>query len=480
MIKMIQRATASSKEGARGIVKGVIACAFQNIAFMLPTSLLYLLVSDMMNGGIPQGRTALYIIACMACFAAILITTWFQYNNTYFTTYEESGKRRLGLAEQLRKLPLSFFGKKDLAGVRRTLGLCIVLAGACAALFVAVAQGFGGFCVGLFSEESAVTARGVEYLSIASWGYLFKALVYPFGAVHKSTGHAKLPMLSGLAGLLVNMFLNYCLIFGNLGFPMLGVRGAAIATLIGSAVDCGTLLFFSFARDTAARAKWHELFDHVFANIRPFIAVSAPVLLDDSIWALGMLAQNAIYGKMGTDAFAAMMIVGTVDKLSFILLQGIGTAAAVVIGNTLGASGQDDAYVYGKRFLWLSALVGTLVAVLVCTLGVYIPYLYTNTTPATQALAADTTFVMGFALPLWALNFTIIVGILRSGGDTRAAAIIDLLPMWVISIPLSLLVGLYFKLPLPYVYACQHVASLVRLWFALRRTHRGEWARQLV
>jgi MATE efflux family protein len=373
-----------------------------------------------------------------------------------------------------------YFGKKDLAGVRRTLGLCIVLAGACAALFVAVAQGFGGFCVGLFSDEAAVTARGVEYLTIASWGYLFKALIYPFGAVHKSTGHAKLPMLSGLAGLLVNMFLNYCLIFGNLGFPMLGVRGAAIATLIGSAVDCGTLLFFSFARDTAARAKWHELFDHVFANIRPFVAVSAPVLLDDSIWALGMLAQNAIYGKMGTDAFAAMMIVGTVDKLSFILLQGIGTAAAVVIGNTLGASGQDDAYVYGKRFLWLSALVGTLVAVLVCTLGVYIPYLYTNTTPATQALAADTTFVMGFALPLWALNFTIIVGILRSGGDTRAAAIIDLLPMWAISIPLSLLVGLYFKLPLPYVYACQHVASLVRLFFALRRTNQGKWARQLV
>lgn len=373
-----------------------------------------------------------------------------------------------------------YFGKKDLPGVRRTLGLCIVLSGGCAVLFLAVAQGFGGFCVRLFSDEAAVAARGVEYLTIASWGYLFKSIVYPYGAVHKSTGSAKLPMLSGCIGLVVNMFLNYCLIFGNLGCPMLGVRGAAIATLIGSAVDCTMLLLFSYARDTAARAKWHELFDHVFANLRPFIAVSAPVLLDDSIWAFGMLVQNAIFGKMGTDAFAAMMIVGTVDKLSFILLQGVGTAAAVVIGNTLGASGQEDAYVYGNRFLWLSALVGTLVAVLVCTLGIYVPYLYTNTAPATQALAAETTFVMGLALPLWALNFTIIVGILRSGGDTRVAAIIDLLPMWVIAIPLSALVGLYFKLPLPYVYACQHVASVVRLYFALRRTHRGEWARQLV
>lgn len=115
MVKMIQRATASSRQGAVGIVKGVIACAFQNIAFMLPVSLLYLLVADLMDGGVTGGRVIFYVAGCIVCFAAILITTWFQYNNTYFTTYEESGKRRLNLAEQLRKLPLSFFGKKDLA-----------------------------------------------------------------------------------------------------------------------------------------------------------------------------------------------------------------------------------------------------------------------------------------------------------------------------------------------------------------------------
>lgn len=121
MVKMIQRATASSRQGAVGIVKGVIACAFQNIAFMLPVSLLYLLVADLMDGGVTGGRVIFYVAGCIVCFAAILITTWFQYNNTYFTTYEESGKRRLNLAEQLRKLPLSFFGKKDLADLTSTI-----------------------------------------------------------------------------------------------------------------------------------------------------------------------------------------------------------------------------------------------------------------------------------------------------------------------------------------------------------------------
>lgn len=121
MIKWIQKKTASSPEGARGLMRGILACALQNMAFMLPTSLLYFLASDLMEGGIRGGRLAFYIVGCVVCFAGILLTTWFQYNSTYFTTYEESGKRRLSLAERLRKLPLSFFGKKDLADLTSTI-----------------------------------------------------------------------------------------------------------------------------------------------------------------------------------------------------------------------------------------------------------------------------------------------------------------------------------------------------------------------
>ena len=120
MIEKIQKATASSSEGARGLVWGVLACAMQNIAFMLPTSLLYFLVKDLMEGT-AKGRTAFYVCGCVVCFALIFVTTWFQYNGTYFTTYRESGKRRLALAERLRRLPLSFFGKRDLADLTSTI-----------------------------------------------------------------------------------------------------------------------------------------------------------------------------------------------------------------------------------------------------------------------------------------------------------------------------------------------------------------------
>lgn len=121
LVKTIQKKTASSKQGAKGIIKGIIACAFQNMAFIFPTTLLYFLVADMLGGGVQGGRITFYVVGCVICFALIFLTTWFQYNNTFFTTYEESGKRRLGLAERLRKLPLSFFGKRDLADLTSTI-----------------------------------------------------------------------------------------------------------------------------------------------------------------------------------------------------------------------------------------------------------------------------------------------------------------------------------------------------------------------
>lgn len=120
MLKKIQRATASSPEGARGLVTGVLACALQNISFMLPTGLLYFLVRDLLAGA-AAGRTGFYVCGCIVCFALILLATRFQYNSTFFTTYKESGKRRLALAERLRKLPLAFFGKRDLADLTSTI-----------------------------------------------------------------------------------------------------------------------------------------------------------------------------------------------------------------------------------------------------------------------------------------------------------------------------------------------------------------------
>lgn len=121
MIEKIQKTFALSRQGAVDLIKGCIACALQNISFMFPVGLLYYLVSNLMAGGVKQGRTVFYVSGCVLCVGLIFLTTWFQYNATYLATYTESGVRRISLAEKLRKIPLSFFGKKDLADLTSTI-----------------------------------------------------------------------------------------------------------------------------------------------------------------------------------------------------------------------------------------------------------------------------------------------------------------------------------------------------------------------
>ena len=164
MIEKIQKATASSPEGAKGLIKGILACAFQDVAFMLPTSLLYCLVRDLM-AGTTVGRAGFYTAGCIGCFALIFLTTWFQYNGTYFATYKESGVRRLSLAERLRKLPLSFFGKRDLADLTSTIMAdCEVLEKTCS-----------HFIPGLFGSLISTTLIALS-LFVFDWRMALAAL----------------------------------------------------------------------------------------------------------------------------------------------------------------------------------------------------------------------------------------------------------------------------------------------------------------
>ena len=121
MIKKLQKKYALSEQGAKDLIKGCLACVLQNLSFMFPVGLLYYLVGDLMNGGVPGEKIPFYVAGCVVCIGLILLTTFFQYNATYFATYKESGIRRITLAEHLRKIPLSFFGKKDLADLTSTI-----------------------------------------------------------------------------------------------------------------------------------------------------------------------------------------------------------------------------------------------------------------------------------------------------------------------------------------------------------------------
>jgi putative MATE family efflux protein len=371
-----------------------------------------------------------------------------------------------------------YWGRKDIPGVRSAMGLSMILGTVVTALFFAAVQLFPGQLVSLFSKDPLVIGYGIDYLRIASIGYLLRILIYSYGSALKSCAKPLLPMISGAAALLVNVFFNYCFIFGNLGFPELGVKGAAIATLIGTVLDVMVLLISVYWKDMAPAARFRDLIKQNWAGFVKFLQVFIPVFLDDAIWAVGISLQSFFIARMGTEAFAAMMIVNTVDKLSFVFLIGIGTACAVMLGNSMGAGEHEKALLYSKRYLVLSALVGVVIGALIAGPGVFIPELY-NVSQSIRKLSADTIRILGFVICTSGLNFTINIGILRSGGDTHAAALIDLLPLWLLALPAVAITGLVFHLPLPVVFLSTIPSNIVRLVWGLVRARTGGWLRTL-
>lgn len=371
------------------------------------------------------------------------------------------------------------WGRRDVPAVRSSLGLAFIFGGSFTLLIFALAQLFPTFIVSSFVSEDPSIAEGVDYLRIASFGYLLRALIYPLGSAQRSCGNAKLPMLTGAAALLVNIALNYVLIFGKLGAPALGVKGAAIATVIGASLDALLLFLVTYVKRTPAAARLRELMKQTREGLRAYIRVATPIVLDDGLWAVGLVAMSYIIGRMGDAPFAANTIVGTVDRLTFILLAGIGNASAVVLGNTLGEGGLERAHSYSKRFIVLAGLTGVVMAAVTLLWLVDVPDIY-NVSPEIKRLARGCIAVLALFLPTSGVNYAVLVGILRAGGDTRYAAVVDLLPMFALSVPLAAIFGLWLNYDLIWVYfMCNIPASIVRFIFGVWRVRRGSWAQTL-
>lgn len=372
-----------------------------------------------------------------------------------------------------------YYGKKDVKGIQSSLGFCLMTAILVCVLSLCAVQLWPAQLVGVFNPDPAVIEYGRQYIVIASFGYLCKGIIYSYGTANKATGHAMLPMLSGLCGLAVNIFFNYCMIFGNLGFPAMGVEGAAYATIIGCVADIAMLISMNYVKRTVAAARLKAMLAQTVEGVRQKLVISVPVLVNDMLWALGSSLYMAFYGRMGTDTFAAMTIFGTIDKLVFIAVLGMGTACSVMLGNSIGAGEQDQARRNCSRFLAIGTLAAVALGVLVSLVGSRIPWLY-NVSEQVRVLAGDTITVYGALMWLSMYNFIIIVGTLRAGGDTKAGAMIDVLPMWLWSVPSLFVFGVLMKLPLPTVFFIMiFPAELARLIFATLRMRKGRWMRDL-
>ncbi len=312
-----------------------------------------------------------------------------------------------------------FWGRNDVPNLRRVLGLCLMIAISASLIFFALSQLLPSEILGIYTTDSEVIRLGAEYIRTYSWTFLFMAVTFSYAFVMRSTGDVKTPTTISVGALLISTFLSYSLIFGEFGLPELGIQGAAVAAVFSRGLECFALLIATYTRNSPAAATIRELTDFGAPFVARVIKPMSPVILNELFWALGITTYNVIYGRMGTESFAAMSIVATIEQMAFVVFIGISNATSVLVGNRIGAGKEEEAYIYAGRSLGLGIMGGIVMGLLLQIVKTPVLSLY-NVSPEVIANASNVINVITFFLWVRVNNMTIVVGVLRAPAATRA------------------------------------------------------------
>ena len=386
-----------------------------------------------------------------------------------------------GVTSGMAIFTAQFWGKRDEASIRLVLGISLSISVLASGLFTLAALLIPETIMGFYTEDRAVIELGASYLRIVGLSYIMVGIVTSYMAVLRSMAMVMLTAVVTVMALIFKTGLGYILIFGKWGLPALGVRGAAIATALGWTFELILLLILVYALRTplAANPLTFFRFDRVF--LFRVLRTSMPAAVNEVFWSFGITVYNAVYARIGTDAIAAVNINATIEELFFVLFIGLGNACSVMVGNKIGAGEKDISYEYGRRFLTLGIL-GALLAGMTVIL-IREPFIGLGLYDISPAAADDLRMLMlAFSLSLWlrAHNFMLFIGALRAGGDTRFAMFMEIFSIWTVGVPMALLGGFVFHLPVYWVYVMVLAEEAVKAIVIQFRFHSRKWIHDLV
>lgn len=373
-----------------------------------------------------------------------------------------------------------YWGVKDIKNIRRTLGIDILLGGGMSVLFMAIAFFLAPQVLGLFSSDPNVIELGTQYLHIVAVSYFFTAMSFAINFNCRAIHMLKVPTAINTLALFINLGLNYLLIFGKLGLPRMGVRGAAYATLIARLVEFVLMFLCVYSqKEHPLAAKIGELFSFDRQLFTKVLKTSLPVIVSEGGWSLGNAVYYIAYGMLGASALAVVQVASTINDLFQCLFFGIGNASAVMIGNELGRRNEDTAYDYAVVFLKMTFVVNVVVSLglFLSRGGVIALYDFDQ---QTNIMLANTITVYAIYMMPKMFTYMLFCGILRSGGDTKICMILDLLGVWLIGVPLAFLGVLVLKLPLHWAVAMVFFEEWFKLVFSLIRFKSRKWAHTLI
>ena len=379
-----------------------------------------------------------------------------------------------------------FFGKQDHEGVKYTFRFKIYVSLALYAVAMLLLMTCGDRLISLYLHEGGETGDltltlnfAKEYLAVSLIGLLPYTLTQIYAGTLREIKHTLPPMTAGILGVVVNLTLNYILIFGKLGFPALGVSGAAIATVIARLIECAIVISW-----THTHKKKCQFIKRVYRSlyipahlVRSISLTGLPLLLNETVWALGQAVLLQCYSVRGIATVSAMNITNTVYNTFSVLFMAVGSAIAILLGHELGAGRTQEARDSARKMITFSIGTGILCGLLVAASAPFFPHIY-NTTDEVRMLAVKLTLILALSSPLHsylhATYFTI-----RSGGKTLITFLFDSGYVWVINVTLAFLLCRFSALAFPTVYLIIHLSDTAKAVLGLILVRNGGWATDL-
>ncbi|AOY53261.1 MATE family efflux transporter [Clostridium perfringens] len=379
-----------------------------------------------------------------------------------------------GLAGGSNIMISQYWGKGNVKTIHKILAImyrvCLLITG----IFIFIALFLPKYFMGIFSTDKAVIDFGASYLRIVCIGYLFYSITNCTIMMLRSVKTVSISIIVYTASLVVNSILNWIFIFGNLGAPELGIRGAAIATICARITEFSIVLVFMFIYERKIGLKIEHLLKLDKEILKDYVGLCTPVLCNELLWAIGASMISVIVGRMGTEVVAANSINGVAHQFVTVFIFGMSNATAVIIGNTIGEGKKEKAKEYAYSIGIFSVVMGCISGLMILLIKPFVVNFY-NVSYSTKLIAMEIMTVTSGIIVFQSLASNFMMGVLRGGGDAKFVLINDLIFMWLVAIPGGFFVAFVLELPVALVFLVIKCDEILKSLTSVYRVISGKW-----
>lgn len=384
----------------------------------------------------------------------------------------------MGIGMGASVLTSRYWGMQDLHSLKKAVTIMLRLVLSFASVFTLATLLIPRLIMRMYSPDAAIIHYGVIYLRWLIPTYFCMGLSLTCTIVLRSVGQVKVPLYTSIAAFFVNVFFNWVFIFGKLGAPRMEIAGAALGTLIARVFELAAICGYFFFVDKRMTYRLKDTFMRCGDMLREYIRISIPVLISDSLLALGNNAVSIVMGHIGQAFVAANSVTMVTQQLSSVLTTGVSNASGILTGHTMGEGDFDKAQKQGYAFLFMSFVIGCFAALIILVLRGPIINFY-KVSPEAKAIAWELMDAILIIVIFQSMSSILTKGVLRAGGDTKFLMAGDILFLWVASIPLGYLAGLVFHWPAFWIYTFLKIDQIIKCIWCFFRLKSGKWMKKI-